>query len=1491
METFSGHSSPIATQATADGNGSWQENRSGGSGEGVVSSTAQPFEHGDNPFGSSAGLNIRHSPGLDSTLNFPPLAAGETLYFSFNYKALDGDAVSHSISFFTEDPTYTPFMNLSFTQNAGDGTKKDLTLKAQNETQTLEAAVAEDSAYFVYGKLEASTDLRSWTLSANITADVSSIPENETWTLSRQKTYPSARSGHANRLSFDTGGSGTGRYLVDDIRLGRSYGDVVNLAPEDRSGQIVILKMDDLRQHVAGTGVKQTWIDVLAKLRAANAVTNIGIVAMYINGDGNGTNVVGAANDLANGGQEWIDWVKAQHAAGDVEFWQHGWDHLPALDEDPSGNTSEFQARVARQQRHWNWAQAAGKAVLGFDFRSFGAPGNKVNADTIILMNATPEINARYYGDDQSLISTAFNIERFGGSIESGSGGNFAPDWDVYQAAQAAHGDKAYLCFQMHPELWQNPEENLAVFQQILDDLVAKKVTFMTAQQFVKHIAQRRDSLGPVINFNTWGDFSYLFKEGGQVNKYSETAGAGLKGSRGLVVGSGGVQSSLVLQRSLPGNIPQVELALHFQHAAPSSSGAQPLFLGLGPEDRYNPNLSNGGPENDHILVALDLNGAPSASQPRLRISSSADGILTQNLSSYLSSPLVAGNWYRLRAVITHDLNGYDMEAFIEESDNSGAIGAELLTHSASDRKVPDLASISVFPFFGGQGSADDRGIGALDNFRVSALRPVGADDGLLAWEGVRNPQYRSNHSAYSGSSPQTRGFAATPWASAYSATVRPAGWDGAANADGESRGLGYTASGGESLLSAFSYRKLETARSVRELDPDAFAAFLEEGEIGIDGSTLYLSVLLQPRLNDPDGQVSFELLSNGNASGNRVFGIGIDRSLDDSIRVARNGDYAAALGTLGQAVALQTEFLVVKIEFGAGITSGNERISIWRNPAWLSEESMSAPDSILPDVADFHFDRIGFWNLNGAVAWFDEFRIGSRWEAVAPVQRDRKSHVYKHSDQRDLKLWVWNPANASPSDRRPAMLLLHGGGWAGGDPSKLETQALHFLDQGYVCIGVEYRLTSEAGVTADLSVQDSRSAMRYLKAHAHSFGIDPERIVALGGSAGGHLSLGLSMFGAGALNDPADDATVNPRPAATIALNPVTDTSAPDGFGTASFSSEAIALLASPVDQVLADLPPLILLHGDADTSVPVADARALRDAMTTAGNAVTYHEYPGAGHGFFNIENSSDQYNTDTLIQIDAFLENLGRFRVEPEPPGGVGSLEIDEEAEANLLSWLPADGADGYRILRSSNPYSGFHEIAVLDGEATQFEDKGLTPGIRYTYRVLAFNALGDSARTERASGLALTHLEDFRMDYFGSIENSGHAADSADLEADGIPNLLEFALGGNPTLDDAESLHTRVRGTEENGTPYLELTLRRREGNGSGDLGSGYVLQGLRYRVQQRSDLLSGSWTDQAASVDIVDGPHSLGNGYEELRVRLLSTPADGAVFARVEVLAE
>lgn len=114
------------------------------------------------------------------------------------------------------------------------------------------------------------------------------------------------------------------------------------------------------------------------------------------------------------------------------------------------------------------------------------------------------------------------------------------------------------------------------------------------------------------------------------------------------------------------------------------------------------------------------------------------------------------------------------------------------------------------------------------------------------------------------------------------------------------------------------------------------------------------------------------------------------------------------------------------------------------------------------------------------------------------------KSVIYKTVDGVDLKLHLFYPSDSNRSDKMPAIIFFFGGGWNGGSPSQFYPHCKYFASRGMVAMSAEYRVKSVHGTSPRECVKDGKSAIRWIRQHAAQFGIDPNAIVAGGGSAGG---------------------------------------------------------------------------------------------------------------------------------------------------------------------------------------------------------------------------------------------------------------------------------------------------------------------------------------------------------------------------------------------------
>lgn len=246
---------------------------------------------------------------------------------------------------------------------------------------------------------------------------------------------------------------------------------------------------------------------------------------------------------------------------------------------------------------------------------------------------------------------------------------------------------------------------------------------------------------------------------------------------------------------------------------------------------------------------------------------------------------------------------------------------------------------------------------------------------------------------------------------------------------------------------------------------------------------------------------------------------------------------------------------------------------------------------------------------------------------------------VYREVDGVKLSCWVINPPKHVASDRRSAILFFFGGGWTSGSPKQFEQQARHLASRGMVAILCDYRVSSRHPVKVVDCVSDAREAFLWARKSADQLGVDPDKIVVAGGSAGGHLAACCGVLPKAGEALPAAMVLFNPA----VVLAPV-----PGKFDPPE--ARALAMLKrmgaepaslSPFHQVRKELPPTLIFHGKADTTVPYATVELFTEAMKKAGNRCQLEGFDGAGHGFFNNGRERNKYYDKTLDTMDRFLE----------------------------------------------------------------------------------------------------------------------------------------------------------------------------------------------------------------------------------------------------------
>jgi acetyl esterase/lipase len=258
---------------------------------------------------------------------------------------------------------------------------------------------------------------------------------------------------------------------------------------------------------------------------------------------------------------------------------------------------------------------------------------------------------------------------------------------------------------------------------------------------------------------------------------------------------------------------------------------------------------------------------------------------------------------------------------------------------------------------------------------------------------------------------------------------------------------------------------------------------------------------------------------------------------------------------------------------------------------------------------------------------------------------------VYSEGGTRPLRMHVLRPKTL-PKEPMPVIVFVHGGGWFEGHRSRGIGPLVHFAERGYLCASVEYRLSGEAKFPAQ--IEDVKEAVRFLRAKAKEFHLDPERIGIWGQSAGGHLaalagtSAGVKEFeGAGGWR------RFSSRVQAVVDWNGPVDFLEPvqmkwwaekkdDAFfkliGGAAEANKDKAVRAAPATYATPDDPPFLIMHGDADEVVLLSQSESLYNALKRAGVDATLDVVKGAGH--FGVD-AVTPLPDELAAKMDAFFD----------------------------------------------------------------------------------------------------------------------------------------------------------------------------------------------------------------------------------------------------------
>ena len=353
--------------------------------------------------------------------------------------------------------------------------------------------------------------------------------------------------------------------------------------------------------------------------------------------------------------------------------------------------------------------------------------------------------------------------------------------------------------------------------------------------------------------------------------------------------------------------------------------------------------------------------------------------------------------------------------------------------------------------------------------------------------------------------------------------------------------------------------------------------------------------------------------------------------------------------------------------------------------------------------------------------AWFACLLLAStalpaKAQNKTPIPAGAKAHrdlAYVENGHERQKLDLYLPEKSDGPV--PVIIWVHGGGWQNGTKDGCPPLRGGYLERGYAVASIGYRLSQHAIFPAQ--IEDCKTAIRWLRAHAQDYGIDPNRLGVWGSSAGGHLValLGTSgevkAFEAGANPDqssrvqavcdyfgPTDFTQMDARaiPGATLKHN---DANSPEArlLGGAVQESREKAARANPITYVSRDDPAFLIVHGDKDPLVPIHQSELLYAALQQNGGSVHFHTIHGAGHG-------GSGFNEPTITElVTTFFEQT--LKAKPGPP----------EAKTSASTTTATEQKPGAPTARALPKYDDILQRSDTnkDGKISREEFRGPAP----------------------------------------------------------------------------------------------------------------------------------------------------------------------------------
>jgi len=281
------------------------------------------------------------------------------------------------------------------------------------------------------------------------------------------------------------------------------------------------------------------------------------------------------------------------------------------------------------------------------------------------------------------------------------------------------------------------------------------------------------------------------------------------------------------------------------------------------------------------------------------------------------------------------------------------------------------------------------------------------------------------------------------------------------------------------------------------------------------------------------------------------------------------------------------------------------------------------------------HIDNFGIKNIDSIFKGFisscgeleDTSQVSDNYSAHLKGRKTHQIEIYKQVDNYDLEMHLFLPDREGTEGLRPTIAYFHGGSWSEGKPDWFFETGMEYAKNGWVAVAVEYRIKGRHGNYPFESVKDAKTAIRWLRKNSNTYGIDPNKIVATGNSAGGHLALTATLTDN--WNEKNDDVSVDAKPNVVIVNSAVYDLTVENSkWIVENQPDKDVVHEISPNSLVKPSTTKFLLIHGENDRRCTFSSAEYFFQEMKAMGNEIMLHKIEDANHFIWFGKNASEVY-----------------------------------------------------------------------------------------------------------------------------------------------------------------------------------------------------------------------------------------------------------------------